>query len=380
MYKYKNLCYAGTFDHLHIGHKKMIDEAFKLAERVSIGITSDKMVRRKFLGKFVQELVVRRKKLEEYLSQKNYLKRAKFFVLNDIYGSSIKDNIFDSILVSESSKKNAEKINKIRKSKGLKELKIVVTTYILGGDREIITSERIRYGEIDRNGGSYKLQMANKKITKLILPEEMREELRRPLGKVFDGSIDQLSDTAERILHYINKMKWPLVVAVGDIIVKSLMDLGFEPEIKIIDFRSRRKEIIRDGSLEILSNDNARYRLSRLIGTPLRTHRLLKSSKQVSSHLISIPKKFISSVMNEAGTINIKAAKSINSTIKKFSSTGQKQWIIVKGEEDLLALPAILFAPLHSLVLYGQWNLGVVMVEVTEEKKKEVERILKKFL
>ena len=53
--------------------------------------------------------------------------------------------------------------------------------------------------------------------------------------------------------------------------------------------------------------------------------------------------------------------------------------MIVKGEEDLLALPAILFAPLNSVVLYGQIDLGVVMVEVTEEKKKGVEEILKKF-
>ena len=53
--------------------------------------------------------------------------------------------------------------------------------------------------------------------------------------------------------------------------------------------------------------------------------------------------------------------------------------IKVKGEEDLLALPAILLAPLHSIMLYGQMDMGIVMVEVTEEKKKEVMEILKKF-
>ncbi|MBI4226331.1 DUF359 domain-containing protein [Candidatus Roizmanbacteria bacterium] len=62
-----------------------------------------------------------------------------------------------------------------------------------------------------------------------------------------------------------------------------------------------------------------------------------------------------------------------------FFTTKEKQLIVVKGEEDILALPAILFAPLHSVVLYGQIDMGVVMVEVTEQKKKEIQKLIKKF-
>jgi len=43
----------------------------------------------------------------------------------------------------------------------------------------------------------------------------------------------------------------------------------------------------------------------------------------------------------------------------------------VTGEEDLLALPAIVLAPLGSVVLYGQYDKGVVINEVTEELKKK---------
>ena len=44
-----------------------------------------------------------------------------------------------------------------------------------------------------------------------------------------------------------------------------------------------------------------------------------------------------------------------------------------------MVLPAILVAPLSSLVLYGQYDLGVVAVKVTEEKKIEVWEVVKKF-
>ncbi|OFZ40262.1 MAG: hypothetical protein A2070_06905 [Bdellovibrionales bacterium GWC1_52_8] len=51
----------------------------------------------------------------------------------------------------------------------------------------------------------------------------------------------------------------------------------------------------------------------------------------------------------------------------------------IEGEEDLLALPAILFAPLGALVIYGHWQLGVVGVEVTEKTKDRAKSILNRF-
>ena len=82
---------------------------------------------------------------------------------------------------------------------------------------------------------------------------------------------------------------------------------------------------------------------------------------------------------NQPGTINLETSNIIKKTVKKYLAKRKKSLILVKGEEDLLALPAILFAPLDAVVLYGQIDMGVVMVEVTEERKKEVKRILRKF-
>jgi uncharacterized protein (UPF0218 family) len=54
--------------------------------------------------------------------------------------------------------------------------------------------------------------------------------------------------------------------------------------------------------------------------------------------------------------------------------------IVVDGEEDLATLPAILYAPLGSAVVYGQPNEGSVLVIVTPEKKKQIEDLMKQMI
>ena len=50
--------------------------------------------------------------------------------------------------------------------------------------------------------------------------------------------------------------------------------------------------------------------------------------------------------------------------------------IIVKGEEDLLVLPVVLFAPEKSVVIYGQPNEGLVIVKVNEEIRNKAKSIM----
>ena len=148
------------------------------------------------------------------------------------------------------------------------------------------------------------------------------------MGKVFKET--------GRLIKFVRRLNPVMTIAVGDIISQKIEQRQFIPDVKIIDFRSRR-------------------------------------------HSIYAPSSSTGRTINRAGTVNSQSVKSIDSAIKKTLLTKKPKTVAILGEEDLLALPAIILAPLNSLVLYGQWNLGVVAVYVTEEIKDKIIKLLKKF-
>jgi uncharacterized protein (UPF0218 family) len=52
--------------------------------------------------------------------------------------------------------------------------------------------------------------------------------------------------------------------------------------------------------------------------------------------------------------------------------------IIIKGEEDLVALPFLMYSPNDWVICYGQPNEGLVIVQVTEDSKKKAMLIFNK--
>lgn len=62
--------------------------------------------------------------------------------------------------------------------------------------------------------------------------------------------------------------------------------------------------------------------------------------------------------------------------IKKAFSLEPPVRIIVDGEEDLLVIPACVYAPDKSVVLYGQPNEGLVIVPVDSEIRNKTQSIL----
>jgi uncharacterized protein (UPF0218 family) len=159
-------------------------------------------------------------------------------------------------------------------------------------------------------------------------------------------------------------MEWTKMIAVGDIIVNSLLEKGIELDIKVIDFRSRRKPLKK--KFQILNNKSQINNKSKILNS--------KSLEIENSDLFGTWNLGLSASINKPGTINIKTVEKLRKLVKKG-----KGWLVIDGEEDLLALPAILFAPLGSLVLYGHWQLGVVGVEVTENSKKRAISLLNRF-
>ncbi|ABK15101.1 MAG: GTP-dependent dephospho-CoA kinase family protein [Methanothrix sp.] len=169
----------------------------------------------------------------------------------------------------------------------------------------------------------------------LVLPEELRDELKEPLGVLYRchgvECVERMSDhlrAAER------------VIAVGDITTFYLLKASFIPDLMIVDHKTKRSPV--EDSIK---------------------RRHLEGSYRVVN------------VENPAGTLTEELLDAVRESLNGCTPTE----IIVDGEEDLAALPAILYAPLGSAVVYGQPSVGSVLVMVTPEKKREIEGILRRM-
>lgn len=339
--KYNLVVLGGTFDHFHAGHKAILDKAFAIGKEVEIGLTSDKMIQLKPMLKTILPIKVRQAELVKYLEAMHFQDRANIILIDDIFGNTLTEKKYEVIVVSPETEKTAKMINKIRKKRGLPKMDIVLVPFIRSADKKALSSFRIRSGEINTTGELYELPALKGKF--LPMPETIRAKLREPLGEVFRGTEFAEDQTMAGVVKKILTPKPPMIITVGDIVSISLQKQRVEPDLKIIDFRSRKQSIE-----ELYSRVNF--------------------SKSASVR-----------VKNSPGTISKIAAEAVRSAIKCHVLKNQKGTIIVAGEEDLLTLPAILFSPLGSVVLYGQFDLGVVAVTVTESKKTEALHLLRLF-
>ncbi len=119
----------------------------------------------------------------------------------------------------------------------------------------------------------------------------------------------------------------------GDVVSLNLHKYGIHPQLTIIDNKSLRSQAIPEN--------------------------------------VSVEKTVC--VTNPQGTITKGAAQAIRLAINKNEHTH----IVIDGEEDLLTLIAVLYAPKNSVVVYGQPYKGIVVVKVTPQKKAEVKKFLK---
>jgi pantetheine-phosphate adenylyltransferase len=145
--QYKKLAVGGTFDKFHNGHRKLLEEAFNHGNNIVIGVTSDE-----FGGKKgnIDSCNKRMDSLNEFLASKH--NNFHIAQLDDPYGSTIYEDDFDAIVVSEETEPTAVEINEIRKRKGMEVLDIIVISFVYADDGIPISSTRIRKGEIDTKG------------------------------------------------------------------------------------------------------------------------------------------------------------------------------------------------------------------------------------
>lgn len=149
---FREVAVGGTFDALHRGHKILLRTAFRAGDRVLVGLSRNGFVRRLRKRHQVDPYRKRRRELVSFLRKEGLAGRAKIVPLEDPYGPAINNSTVRALVVSRATKKMAERINQIRRRRGLKPLSVVSIRMVLAEDFEPISSTRIRAGEIDREG------------------------------------------------------------------------------------------------------------------------------------------------------------------------------------------------------------------------------------
>ena len=139
----KKIIASGTFDRLHEGHKFFLKTAFNYGY-VLIGLTSDEMIRNKEQADRIWGFEKRKDAIMDFLNSLGYEegKNYEIIKIEDKYGFSLKKDA-DYILVTDETYKNAVDINRERKKRGLKELKIIKIGFV-EDEKGRISSTRLR--------------------------------------------------------------------------------------------------------------------------------------------------------------------------------------------------------------------------------------------
>jgi GTP-dependent dephospho-CoA kinase len=161
------------------------------------------------------------------------------------------------------------------------------------------------------------------------LPEELRPRLAKPIGKLYVREEVESNSFAKLV------STMPMVVTVGDRVTETLGGLGRVPDVQVVDSHENRKE---------------------------------RKPPEV-------PFARVIRAESPAGAVSEEAIDALRSAFE-----GKKPVrVLVEGEEDLLAMPAIVFAPLAATVFYGQPGQGIVLVKVDARSKARSRAMLAKM-
>ncbi len=131
---------------------------------------------------------------------------------------------------------------------------------------------------------------------------------------------------------FIEKEKPSLIISVGDVVSRNMIEYGVPLNVLVVDNKVMRKPI----------------------------------------QPITVDADQTLHAKNPPGAITDEAWATIRSAVKQKGQTR----VMVDGEEDLLTLPVVLAAPQNAIVVYGQPHRGLVVVKVTEETKERMRRIV----
>lgn len=142
---------GGTFDILHKGHYMLLLKAFEVGRQIIIGVSSDSYATRNH-KKIVNNYNIRLEKLKKFIDENFKKSNYSVYQLDDFYGPTVLTRDVQAIITTEPSLENCVKINSLRESKGMTPLEIIIVPLVEDKDGKVISSTRIRDGEIDIDG------------------------------------------------------------------------------------------------------------------------------------------------------------------------------------------------------------------------------------
>ncbi len=309
---------GGTFDRFHAGHRALIDYGLIKCQRLEVWLTSDQIAQVK--DSRIESWSERSEKLLESISEDS--SRISIHILEDEDGPAPWHENASAILCTPETLVGCKRINQMRQSNGLENLEILTVEHEMSHDGKPISSSRIRQGEIDKEGQSYLPEDIGK--ANLILTKEVESNLKDPFGRLFEGPEDDTSVAIRAVLEETFGSHGP-IIAVGDVTVKALQDLGSPADIALIDGKTKRQEWLFASKIDHSIYDTKR------------------------------------SCINPPGQLSIDLFEACSNAISDWNKGKTTCIIEVDGEEDLAPLLLHPLAPLGAVVLYGQPNRGVVL-------------------
>lgn len=195
MRRHRHAVLGGTFDHLHRGHAALLDTAFRVGQRVSIGLITDGYLAQhpKPLAERIQPFSVRRQVLHRWL-RRHYPRRTwRTVPLNDGFGRSIEAGV-DVLVVSSDTRAGGRAVNVERRRRGRPRIPLVAVPLVLADDLAPLSARRVRAGVVDARG-----RRTAPLAVRLAAPDaRSRAELERAVRRAFSRStVTFLSPNAE---------------------------------------------------------------------------------------------------------------------------------------------------------------------------------------
>ncbi len=164
------------------------------------------------------------------------------------------------------------------------------------------------------------------------LTPKLRVFFKDPFGALISGTPEE---TMRKLGEMVSEQKPPMLITVGDVVSQNIHNAGLTPQLSITDGKSLRDQPMQEQAF---------------------------GGRTVY-------------VENPQGTITAEAIAAVKVALETKIHTH----IVLDGEEDLLVLAALFYAPEGAFVVYGQPYVGIVVAEASKNRKLQVKGFLKEM-